>query len=923
MKEWFDELNVDPGKLQGKNFSVTGYSLGGHLATAFNLLMYEAGQADRIFETYTFNGAGVGEIKNGASLTQAINAFRTGQNSGNTDLFTDSLVRALYASVRSSLSNPAPTQAEIDGAMAQVITAQTTARALPNSQTKILRLAQIDTLLLATKRVRSVFDEAERVKNGIDSGDANSAQAKGVAQSVIAAVKLDYQLGILRAKEMTQAYKSGPVDSFGAAYAADRAPLQLFGLSPIQDIYAAPPPSAVANSQRHYGAPRPVWIEDQPLSRGISTITTALQLPGTMLGFGELKLLRDGFVNNDFGDTHSLVLLVDSLSIQDTFAQLIPSAKQSDIELIHQAASNVKASSTLFSQGKAEGDVLENVLNALSRVFLGLTSTRTIGNLTGGTWARIDERNVFHANLKVLRSAPAFTASIGRLTMIPTAGSSSLAKDARLDFASFLSLLNLAPFVLKAASAADSVIVEAALAMNWGSLSTEWRSDKDAVAAGQQPERYTDVWLADRQALLQWKTLDNFQNADGLLTPQLLRRSISETIVYEDRPSNTRVQVGLTGVTPNAQVTFGGTGSEALVGTYKVDHLYGGAGSDTLRGNGGNDYLEGNADPTRSTATAVTTPCSAAPARTASTAAPTPTPCMGGAGNDILGGADSDTLFGGGRRRPPYGGSGNDSRGRRRQRRLLLLRRLGQGHDRRQRRPWLDPRDRLRHPHWRRRDQDHQRHHGQRRRTGSLHRRSPFRIQCPRHRLPDPPATRSPTPSVSTSGPPAPSASAGWNGQAPGHDRTYVGDFDKQIDGGTYVVTRPQLRQCRPGRQCRRRHHWLDDAGDQLLGLNGNDALAGLDGDDALYGGEGDDFLLGGPGSDTLGGARRDVIFGSGAAPASPRPTPLPSSRGRWHRAHPRLQLGLVVEPRPGRQRLSDPPGARRLTTRPCTTTPI
>ena len=244
MKEWFDELNVDPGKLQGKNFSVTGYSLGGHLATAFNLLMYEAGQADRIFETYTFNGAGVGEIKNGASLTQAINAFRTGQNSGNTDLFTDSLVRALYASVRSSLSNPAPTQAEIDGAMAQVITAQTTARALPNSQTKILRLAQIDTLLLATKRVRSVFDEAERVKNGIDSGDANSAQAKGVAQSVIAAVKLDYQLGILRAKEMTQAYKSGPVDSFGAAYAADRAPLQLFGLSPIQDIYAAPPPSA-------------------------------------------------------------------------------------------------------------------------------------------------------------------------------------------------------------------------------------------------------------------------------------------------------------------------------------------------------------------------------------------------------------------------------------------------------------------------------------------------------------------------------------------------------------------------------------------------------------------------------------------------------------------------------------------------------
>jgi hypothetical protein len=57
MEEWYAKLKVDGVPLSEKEFSVTGYSLGAHLATAFNLLREEDGTSGRIQSTYTFNGA--------------------------------------------------------------------------------------------------------------------------------------------------------------------------------------------------------------------------------------------------------------------------------------------------------------------------------------------------------------------------------------------------------------------------------------------------------------------------------------------------------------------------------------------------------------------------------------------------------------------------------------------------------------------------------------------------------------------------------------------------------------------------------------------------------------------------------------------------------------------------------------------------
>ncbi len=56
MEAWYTQLRAEPALLGGKLFNVTGYSLGGHLATAFNILRREeafaAGGINRVSVTF-------------------------------------------------------------------------------------------------------------------------------------------------------------------------------------------------------------------------------------------------------------------------------------------------------------------------------------------------------------------------------------------------------------------------------------------------------------------------------------------------------------------------------------------------------------------------------------------------------------------------------------------------------------------------------------------------------------------------------------------------------------------------------------------------------------------------------------------------------------------------------------------------------
>ena len=71
MEAWYSKLTQSGGPLEGKRFAVTGYSLGAHLATVFNLL-----HGKDIDQVVTFNGAGIGQIGKG-TLAGMVERFQS------------------------------------------------------------------------------------------------------------------------------------------------------------------------------------------------------------------------------------------------------------------------------------------------------------------------------------------------------------------------------------------------------------------------------------------------------------------------------------------------------------------------------------------------------------------------------------------------------------------------------------------------------------------------------------------------------------------------------------------------------------------------------------------------------------------------------------------------------------------------------
>ena len=109
MEQWFQSLKN--AKLIGENqqITVTGYSLGGHLATAFHILHQDE---NLINNTFTFNGAGVGsmggdEITTKEELQNAIKSFNE-YRGGASDKFTGQFANGIdfnefYNKVRTDL----------------------------------------------------------------------------------------------------------------------------------------------------------------------------------------------------------------------------------------------------------------------------------------------------------------------------------------------------------------------------------------------------------------------------------------------------------------------------------------------------------------------------------------------------------------------------------------------------------------------------------------------------------------------------------------------------------------------------------------------------------------------------------------------------------------------------------------------------
>ena len=108
MEDWYKSLQQG-GKITGP-LSVTGYSLGGHLATAFNLL--HPGVAQQVV---TFNGAGIGTIGDPAlaatpaqlpAMIARFSALRSqGETTGFLDSFQSEAGRNAYQAIQAHLAS--------------------------------------------------------------------------------------------------------------------------------------------------------------------------------------------------------------------------------------------------------------------------------------------------------------------------------------------------------------------------------------------------------------------------------------------------------------------------------------------------------------------------------------------------------------------------------------------------------------------------------------------------------------------------------------------------------------------------------------------------------------------------------------------------------------------------------------------------
>lgn len=823
MRAWVDGLYAN-GKISASGpLTATGYSLGGHLATTFNLLYPSAASA-----TYTFNGAGVGTVNEGMSLTQAMNVFSDHRPLGsNADLFSDSDEIALYDSLKGIFKEGASvTLGQVDAQM-QLL-----------AQGGLVKLGE-QTLYKALERIRSVVYEAERINAGVSSSPGGTA-ALHVDTSAIAAVALDYQLAVLRAGENTAGYRTNPAAGGIDAYAGRN--LAPSGAIPnFYDLYGAAPPSAVSNSQLHYGTAVPLLIEDQPLFRG----TVIGDVGTTSWKAGEVKLLVDNFGLNDFGDTHSIVLIVDSLSVQQTLAKLDPSVSQTLMREIFAAASDLKAQSTVGSQGTAEGDLLENIVNALARMFKpDLVPLK--GNTNGNTWFEVSDKDGYsgreslHAALKAIESSEAFQDLVGKASI--RAVDSSLSSLAKTDFSAFLSLQLLSPFVI---STTDATAMEALKTVQ-GDLGSAWQADKNARLYGDTNYSYTftDQWYEDRAKLLSALVALGQQNST---TGQVYDLNVPSDRAYEFRyvggtiPQDQTQPVFQTlfaksredVILPDQQIVFGDDKANTLVGSdiNKLgDHLYGGDGADTLSGLRGDDYLQGDAGNDS---------------------------LSGGRGNDTLeGGAGQDTLDGGDGNDLLRGGSGadayyfskgwgtdiiqdSDGSGSIEVADVGVL--SGAGAKKVAENIWQTDDKKISYVLVSTQGDHNDLYITFSDRTDLIIVRDWSSSKSLGITLP------------------------GTDPELPSGTPVLTGDTLKQTDGGFYVTNSSGYASA--GVEADAADILVGTASAEIIqGLGGNDAIAAGDGDDYIEGGDGDDLVLAGFGADTIsGGAGNDVIFGSAA----------------------------------------------------------
>jgi Ca2+-binding RTX toxin-like protein len=612
MDAWYARLRSEGKIAAGQKFSVTGYSLGGHLATAFNLMHPNAAQ-----RVVTFNGAGVGKVKFATDdVLKLVQGFVDLKNSPDSiaSRFSDAGLVVVYREISRQLAKPIwdgitdyQERLRLLDAARTTLGSYTLPVQDPTDPIALALKGEVAMIARALDEITSLVKEAERVGT-LSSGGTEASRPLRVPDQDIGSEGLEYRMAVqlISQRSVSASLFQGAVQAFGA-----KAYLPPYGaMNPIGnqfDVVGDANPSMVAHSQWHIGQDVRIFIEDQPLYRG----GVGAGLVDASLDYGDIKLLVDGYAKKDFGDTHSLVLLVDSLAIQNTLLRLLPEgardlAAKSLGQILRNASNLRKEDGSLAAgdgQGRAEGDVLENVANALARMLLGPGATRLKGSPEGNTWATIDDgggytgRESLYTLLDAVQGSPAYNELLGLVQLNPEPPD---AVAARSDFGVLLSLVYQTPFTLS--TGRD---VPGALQAADRDLYGKWLADSvlAAMPGGLAQANFSDEYLAARAAYVTRVMYYNDRNgrydtsAGGSMPGDdqaTLYDLQSPDTVWEDKSSTIKIQRGT--VTASTQyVAFGGDLDDALQGGRRNDRLFGGGGSDSLGGGEGDDHMEGDA----------------------------------------------------------------------------------------------------------------------------------------------------------------------------------------------------------------------------------------------------------------------------------------------------------------------------------------
>ncbi|MBR6026718.1 MAG: hypothetical protein IK065_03875, partial [Neisseriaceae bacterium] len=642
MEAWFNTLKSKGVIGENQKITVTGYSLGGHLATAFHIL-----HSEQIDKTLTFNGAGVGSI-GGDELTTAnelqnmivtFNKYKVNDKNIVADEYFSDMkdLKDLYNEIRAKLSYGLLSAKE-DNELGTKDNISIYIQELKNAREILFEYKQDyrvsngvtsaeypqgvsyleDTLI----RLLEIAEEYQR----IDTMNLPKDKKPYMAPiDYIEALKFDYQMAVLLTKEKhnTEAYIwTGATEIVSNS-------LDIVDSSPnIYNIKAGTYPSMTAVSQKHYGKEIDIAIENQPLFRGDERMNI---FKGSIAEWGMRIKLHEDYETSAFGDTHSLVLIVDSLSVQSLFEQLDSTFKDNgDFNQILKLSTNQcgaldknnatnllmlspsleeqvkKAENTPNEQGLAEGDALENIVNSIAKM-LGIELEKELkGNPNGNTWHIINNEEEYTGREDLHKAIVKISKAIeekqlqGKLTVqsclrlkesgVPFDSNGFIdGFDPKTNFTDFLAIYTLSPFTLS--SKEDNLLED-----YWKSneeiaeIYEQWQKDKDAVDKGEERIYFSELYIKQRSFMLERKMVADYKNED-------YKDAINSYNYYKDNTSKLELGEDTTNAfnRNKGKVIFGKDedAPETLTGSNESDSLFGGIGDDTLMGYEGADYLEG------------------------------------------------------------------------------------------------------------------------------------------------------------------------------------------------------------------------------------------------------------------------------------------------------------------------------------------